>query len=369
LPTDFRSRRAKLAAGDAIAGIMWVHRDMPSAQATQTEPAPAAAIDSDGLPAGERLSLAEMTRIMDVAATLRKERAIVDQQLNIDQIKAKLRERLMEAAKVSGDPVTEEEIAVAVEQYYDRLHEFREPSASFPKFLAHLWVLRTSIFKALAGIAAAVAVIWGLLAAGILPGEARDRRLAAEQRALLEERFDAVERAAAAVREVAGDDVEIEQEVAALVASARAASERKDAESLSDVGAKLEALQAELELEYTLVIASQPGGQTGLDRYWTDEQGTRVSGLFVFVEARDAEGKPVSVPIENRETGRIERVSRWAEQVPQEVYDRLKADKEADGVLDEREFGVKRRGVRQMEVMLPGADGAPLVRQGQLTSW
>jgi hypothetical protein len=171
------------------------------------------------------------------------------------------------------------------------------------------------------------------------------------------------------VREVAGDDVEIEQEVAALVASARAASERKDAESLSDVGAKLEALQAELELEYTLVIASQPGGQTGLDRYWTDEQGTRVSGLFVFVEARDAEGKPVSVPIENRETGRIERVSRWAEQVPQEVYDRLKADKEADGVLDEREFGVKRRGVRQVEVMLPGADGAPLVRQGQLTSW
>ena len=50
---------------------------------------------------------------------------------------------------------------------------------------------------------------------------------------------------------------------------------------------------------------------------------------------RDAAGNPVSVPVENRETRRIERVSRWAEQVPQEVYDRLKADKQADGVLDE----------------------------------
>jgi hypothetical protein len=341
---------------------------MPSTQATQTEPAPADAIDSVGLPAGERLSLEEMTRIMDVAATLRKERAIVDQQLNIDQIKAKLRERLMEAAKVSGDPVTEEEIAVAVEQYYDRLHEFREPPASFQKFLAHLWVLRSSIVKALAGLAAAVAVVWGLLAAGILPGEARDRRIAEDQQAIVDQREMAAQQLASAIGTIARES-EVEREASDLLLAARAAADAGDIDKLNELEAKLRALQAELELEYTLVIASRPGEQTGLDRYWTDEQGTRVSGLFVFVEARDAAGNPVSVPIENRETGRIERVSRWAEQVPEAVFERLKADKQADGVLDERGFGVKRRGVRQLEVTLPGADGAPLARQGQLTSW
>ena len=62
---------------------------MATSQATQADDDAAAAVaNSDGLPAGERLSLEEMTRIMDVATTLRKERAIVDQQLNIDQIKA-----------------------------------------------------------------------------------------------------------------------------------------------------------------------------------------------------------------------------------------------------------------------------------------
>jgi hypothetical protein len=341
---------------------------MATSQATQAEPAPAAAVDSDGLPAGERLSLEEMTRIMDVAATLRKERAIADQQLNIDQIKAKLRERLMEAAKVSGDPVTEQEIAVAVEQYYDRLHEFREPPANFQKFLAHLWVLRSSIFKALAGIAAAAAVIWGLLAAGILPGEARDRRLAAERTTAVAAAYYDVERAAEAIDQMAIEE-DAKRDVAALVASARAARVAGDAEALGELSTNIAALQAELELEYTLFIASRPGEQTGFDRVWRDEQGTRAPRLFVIVEARDAAGNPVSVPVENRESGRIERVSRWAEQVPEEVYDRLKADKEADEVLDEHVFAVKRRGMRRLDVRLPGADGAPLARQGQLTSW
>ena len=73
---------------------------MANSQATQQAEAPAdATVNSDGLPGGERLTLAEMSRIMDVASELRKEQALVEQQLNIDEIKVKLRERLLEAAK------------------------------------------------------------------------------------------------------------------------------------------------------------------------------------------------------------------------------------------------------------------------------
>ena len=90
----------------------------------------------------EQLSLPEMIRIMDVATVLRKEREIVEEQLNFDQIKARLRERLLEAAKLSGEPITAEQIDAAIDDYYDKLHSFEEPEWSWNVMLAHLYVHR-----------------------------------------------------------------------------------------------------------------------------------------------------------------------------------------------------------------------------------
>ncbi len=340
-----------------------------SRQATQLESDASRTLDAAEIPAaGERLSLEEMSRIMDVAASLRKERALVDEQLNIGQIKAKLRERLLEAAKISGDPVTAEEVDAAVRQYYEQLHEFREPSASLATFAAHLWVSRGVVLAMVAAAVAAFATVWGLLATGVLPGKVRNERIAAAAAAQFESQLDQAERTAASIRQLS-NDASVDRDVKALVSSARAAANRKDPGSVAEALGKLDLLRQELELDYTLAIASRPGEQSGLDRYFGDEKGTRVSGLYVFVEARDGRGNAVQVPIENRESGRIDFVSRWAEQVPPVVFDRLKADKEADGVLDERTFGVKRRGERTLEVTLPGVDGKPLARRGQLTSW
>jgi hypothetical protein len=359
---------------------------MSTSQALQSEPAIAEPLATDGLPSGERLSLAEMTRIMDVAATLRKERTLVDEQLNIDQVKQKLRERLLEAARVSGDPVTADQIDAAIDQYYDRLHEFQEPPASVATFAAHVWVRRAPVLKALAAIAVVIAALWGLLAAGLLPGEARDRRLAAERRAVVAEREArdrrlaaehqaAITRREATVESIARSIEAIAKEPAAkseasdLWTAAQAAAAAGDEAKLAALEQELQALQSELELEYTLTIASQPGEQSAVERNWTDEKGTRTSGLYVFVEARDARGAPVRVPVKSRETGRITEVSRWGEQIPEAVFERLREDKEADGVLDERDFGVKRRGTRTIEVTLQGADSQALQRGGQITSW
>ena len=112
----------------------------------------------ESLPEGERLTLEEMSRIMDVAVALRKERALVEHQLNIDEVKVELRRRLMEAARVSGDPVTEAEIDAAVDHYYDRMHVFEEPPLSVEKILANLYVRRTAIATWLVGLAAGVGV-------------------------------------------------------------------------------------------------------------------------------------------------------------------------------------------------------------------
>jgi hypothetical protein len=340
-------------------------------QSQATQQAAAAAertTESDGLPAGERLTLAEMSRIMDVAATLRKERALVEQQLNIDQIKTQLRQRLLEAAKVSGDPVTEAEVDAAVDQYYDRLHEFRDPPASFSKFLAHCWVLRKQLVVALAALAGAVALFWSLLVAGVLPGEARSRQLAVHQAEDLDRQWSEAEQIAAAVERISIEPA-ASAEGARLAAIAASAREQNDSEKLSATINDLRALQAELERQYALLIVNSPGEQSATERLWTDEKGTRTSGYFVFVDAIDEQNRPVSVPIRNRETDRVENVSRWGEQVPERVFDRLRKDKEKDGVLDERKFGEKPRGAREVTVELKGADGQPIERRGQITSW
>lgn len=341
---------------------------MAHSQATQHAEAAPPAVDSDGLPTGERLTLAEMSRIMDVASTLRKERALVEQQLNIDEIKAKLRERLLEAAKVSGDPITEAEVDAAVEQYYDRLHEFRDPPASFSKFLAHCWVLRKALTAAVVAVAGAAALIWGLLVAGVLPGEARNRHLTEQMQADLDRQLIESEHVAEAIERISIEPAATD-EAKRLAAIAAAARKEGDGKKVAAVTKELRALQAELERQYALMIVNAPGEQSATERLWTDDDGTRTSGYFVFVDAVDDKGQAVSVPIRNRETDRMETVSRWGEQVPKKVFDRLARDKQKDGVLDEQMFGAKPRGTREFKVELQGDDDQPIERRGQITSW
>lgn len=110
----------------------------------------------------EQLSLPELIRIMDVATVLRKEQEIVEEQLNIDQIKARLREKLLAAARVSGEPITAVQIDAALADYYDKLHSFKEPEWSWSVMMAHLYVHRVAILKWAAVIGAAVGLMWGL---------------------------------------------------------------------------------------------------------------------------------------------------------------------------------------------------------------
>jgi len=95
----------------------------------------------------QQLSLEQTLRIMDVATTLRKEQALVEQQLNIEETKAMLRERLLEAAKITGERLTEQQVDIAIEHYYDKLHVFEQPAWSAGLVMAHLYVMRGTIVK------------------------------------------------------------------------------------------------------------------------------------------------------------------------------------------------------------------------------
>lgn len=116
-------------------------------------------------------------------------------------------------------------------------------------------------------------------------------------------------------------------------------------------------------------IVSGTGQQSGIDRYFTDDAGTRAPAFYVIVQAMTPDGQLLSRPIRNAETGQWETVSTWAERVPADVYERIRADKQADGVLDETLFAVKRPGSIDWDMVLRGPDGQPIARGSQLTRW
>ncbi len=112
--------------------------------------------------APQQLSIEQTLRIMDVATTLRKEQALVEQQLNIEETKAMLRERLLDAAKVTGERLTEEQVNIAIEHYYDKLHVFEAPKWSIGLMFAHLYVLRGDIVKWTVALGAAAGLFYWL---------------------------------------------------------------------------------------------------------------------------------------------------------------------------------------------------------------
>lgn len=134
---------------------------MAKVQYAQQEAPAAESVEVPRVAKPEQLSLPELIRIMDVATELRKGQEVVEEQLNLDQIKVRLRERLLAAAQVAGEPVTAEQIDAAIDDYYDKLHSFEEPKWSFHVLLAHFYVQRVTIIKWAIGIGAMVGMYWG----------------------------------------------------------------------------------------------------------------------------------------------------------------------------------------------------------------
>lgn len=141
---------------------------MSSAQ--QQQAPPAAETEEVAAPmeyaARTDLSLQEMSRIMDVAVALRRERNLAERELNRDETLRLLREKLREAAAVSGGTLTDAEIDAAIRQYYDRLHAYEDPPSSWETFMAHVYIRRTQIAVAITAIGGAI-LAWSFLSLAI----------------------------------------------------------------------------------------------------------------------------------------------------------------------------------------------------------
>ncbi|MBI5850551.1 MAG: hypothetical protein HZB39_05855 [Planctomycetes bacterium] len=297
----------------------------------------------------EPQSIHEMLRIMDVATALRQSRELAEQELALDETKSRLRERLRAAALESGDAVNDAEIDTAIDQYYASLHTFAEPTRGLRVFVARAWVRRTSFAIATGAVLIALTAIWGLFLRETDPWAPLNRTL---------------ERA----RAVATDDA-ARSAIAALEREAGPAHANHDFAALERLAPRVGGLLATLDEEYELHVVSRQGELSGIDAYFTDDRGTRSAGWYLIVEARTSGGAVLERTVRDAEQQRDVRVRKWGEQVDKAVYDRIAADKQQDGIVDESLFARKRRGALSEVVVMPGIDGTtPLQRGRRITT-
>jgi hypothetical protein len=111
---------------------------------------------------GQDLSIEETLRVMDVAREMRDQRQNAEEMFRRDDLRVKLREKLLNTARLSGDDVSEAEIDTAIAQYFESLHTFQEPAGGFQRILAHGWIWRGRILAATAAAVTLLGSYWFL---------------------------------------------------------------------------------------------------------------------------------------------------------------------------------------------------------------
>jgi len=119
---------------------------------------------------------------------------------------------------------------------------------------------------------------------------------------------------------------------------------------------ELKALRARLDESYTLRIVSRPGEKSGLWR--VPERNPDARNYYIIVEAIGPGGSVLAQGITSEEDGSTRTVDAWGMRVDKQVYNRIAADKQDDGIIQNSHFGEKRRGYLEDEYSLETLGGA-----------
>ncbi len=141
-----------------------------------------------------------------------------------------------------------------------------------------------------------------------------------------------------------------------LLADGKSALARGDAAGGAAALSGLEQLNADLRQNYQLMIVSRPGERSGVFRI--PDRNTGARNYYLIVEAIGPDGRPLALPIASEENGAAKTVTKWGLRVDQKVYDAVAADKAADGIIQNRKVGEKRRGFLDVDYAIPTTGAA-----------
>lgn len=313
-------------------------------------PATSAPVPAPAAPTAvaEPRKLDDVLLAMDVVDTLRHREKIVDAELDADARENQLIERLKQIYDAQGIQVPERILKDGVKALEEQRFVYKAPAPSFNVSLAKLYINRKRW-----GVPVIAVIVLGLLAGTggwfYQQKEAADWQRLPAVIAQLEKQATAL-----------AVDPQVDARIAAI---AREGQRAVAAHDHGDAEAQVKALQdinGELADEYDLRIVSRPGEDSGFYRIPDSQPNGR--NYYLVVEPVAPGGRVLTVPVKNEETQKVQRVSKWAQRVTQDEFNKVAADKRNDQIIQDDILGTKARGELEPKLI----EG---VSNGAITSW
>ncbi|MGG7644782.1 DUF6384 family protein [Rhodovulum sp. YNF3179] len=299
---------------------------------------------ADAGTAATRQPLDEVMMAMDVVDTLRRRERLVRGELDDASRRADLKARLKDIYEAQGIDVPDRILEDGVAALAANRFVFDPPEDSLAIRLARIYVTRDRWGKWVLG---AVALVLVILAVNYVT--------VTRPNAMLGPRLAELHDQVIAVSTV--PDATIMADT--MLETGRAALDREDPATARAALEDLGNLRDRLDQDYRLRIVNEPGRLTGVWR--VPEVNSAAQNYYIIVDALDPRGQAVSVPVENEETGSVERVSTWGLRVDKAIFERIAADKQDDGIIQNDIFGAKPRGTLEPAYAFP-TTGAAITR-------
>jgi hypothetical protein len=285
---------------------------------------------------------------MDVVDTLRHQSDIAQRELDGQGRRDRLLLRLKDLYQAQGIDVPEHVLQEGIDALEQERFQYQAVEPSWRTRLAHIWVSRGRWGKPIGFLAVLASLFGGVYwVTDVLPERNMRNALPAQIAAsvstikIIAKNPDVVslaeQRASAAQREIVAENytsaVQIKDEIAAI-------SKR-------------------LQGEYSIRIVSRPGESSGVWRVPDiNQQG---KNYYLIVEAIDNSNRVLELDILSEETDKRKRVKLWGLRVERDVFQRVAADKQDDGIIQSNQIGAKKIGYLQPQYSI-ATSGASITK-------
>ena len=141
-----------------------------------------------------------------------------------------------------------------------------------------------------------------------------------------------------------------------VVDNGEAALDAKDSDAARKAIAQLTQLEKQLAQAYVIQVVNRPDARSGVWRIPDVNQDAR--NYYLIVEAIDASGERLSVPVTSEESGDTDVVTSWGLRVDEGTFDAVRRDKQDDGIIENDRVGYKKRGHLEPDYEMPTSGGA-----------
>ncbi len=290
---------------------------------------------------------------MDVVDTLRHRQDLAVRELGTDAKEQQLIDKLRDIYHQQGIEVPDHILKEGVAALAESRFVYDPPKPGFGTTLARLYVGRGRWGRPVGAVLAAV-VIAAVGFFGLYQPYQRGQAEAARI-----ELSEGVPAELDALYQTIFDETKVQKaviEAEALRTRGKILASEGNAAGAEKAVTDMVALRDTLRQAYTLRVVNREGVQSGV---WTvPEINTEAMNYYIIVEALDADGGTLELPVLNEENGETEVVDHWGLRVPESVYDSVAADKRDDGIIQNNEVGRKSDGFLDVEYGVPVLGGA-----------